>query len=65
MVTVVNTKPHSSVVKEVVCHNCGATLEYVPRDVKEKVETDYTGGKDLVHYIECPQCSNHVGARKW
>lgn len=61
MVTVVSTQPHPSVVKEIICRNCGSTLQYVPRDVKEKYVSDYTGDKDLVRYIECPTCSHHVG----
>jgi len=65
MVTVVSTIPHPTIVKQAVCHNCGATLEYVPRDVKERIERDYGGGSEVIHYIECPQCSNPVGARKW
>ena len=49
MVTVVSTVPHPSVVKEVVCRNCGATLSYVPMDIKEEVHTDYGGGRDTVY----------------
>ena len=63
MVTVVSTQPHPSVVKETVCRNCGSTLQYVPRDVKEKYVSDYTGDRDLVRYIECPTCSHHLGVR--
>lgn len=58
MVTVVSTVPHSSVVKEVVCRNCGATLQYVPNDIKEDYSTDYTGGKDYYKYIKCPPCGH-------
>jgi ribosomal protein S27E len=58
MVQVVSTTPHPSVVKEVVCRNCGSTLAYVPADVTEKIEVDYTGGRDVVKYITCPPCGN-------
>lgn len=58
MVTVVSTVPHASVVKEVVCGNCGSTLQYVPNDVKTKTISDYLGDKDTIRYIECPVC-NH------
>lgn len=63
MVTVVNKGPHQSVVKETICRNCGATLQYVPRDVKERIEGDYTGGRDVYHFIECPECNNHVDVK--
>lgn len=65
MVTVVSKPPHRSVVKEVVCRNCGCTLEYVPRDVKERVEVDYGGGRDVYHYIDCPECSNQVTVSRY
>jgi len=60
MVTVVSTVPHPSVVKEVVCRNCGATLNYVPLDIKERTVSDYTGDRDIISYIECPPCGNQV-----
>jgi ribosomal protein S27E len=60
MVTVVKTEPHSSVVKEVICKNCGATLQYTPVDVKEDYSTDYTGGRDYFKYINCPPCGKKV-----
>ena len=60
MVRVINTDPHKSVVKEVVCRNCGATLEYVPADLQKDYTTDYTGNKEYYHYIRCPQCSKEV-----
>lgn len=60
MVTVVSTVPHPSVVKEAICRNCGATLNYVPNDIKEDYSTDYTGGKDYYKYIQCPPCGNKV-----
>lgn len=59
MVRVVKQEPHPSVVKEVICRHCGATLEYVPADVKRRIETDYTGGKETVFFIECPPCGHH------
>ena len=60
MVTVVNTVPHPSVIKEVVCRNCGATLSYVPADVKKEIHKDYGGGSDTIYYIRCPPCSHKV-----
>jgi ribosomal protein S27E len=60
MVTVVNRIPDQSVVKRVVCRSCGCTLEYVPKDVQEDYDTDYTGGKDMYKYIKCPECVHQV-----
>jgi DNA-directed RNA polymerase subunit RPC12/RpoP len=60
MVTIVKTEPHPSVVKEVICRHCGVTLEYVPKDVKERTDTDYTGCRDIISYIECPACNHQV-----
>lgn len=57
MVTVVSTVPHQSVVKQVVCRNCGATLEYVPADVKEHRWRDYGNSLNIEKNIECPACT--------
>ena len=60
MITVLSKQPHHSVLKEVVCRNCGCTLQYVPRDIKERIDVDYTGGRDIVNFIDCPECNTHV-----
>lgn len=60
MVTVVSRTPHQSVVKETICRNCGSTLQYVPRDIKERTVSDYTGDREIVRYIECPECTDKV-----
>lgn len=60
MVTVVNKGPHQSVVKETICRNCGSTLQYVPRDIKERTVSDYTGDREIVRYIDCPECNDRV-----
>lgn len=36
MIRIIDEKPDASVVKNVICRNCGVKLEYVPADVKEK-----------------------------
>ena len=64
MVTVVNRGPHQSAVKECICRNCGATLQYVPRDVKEKTARDYGGGSDTYYFIECPACNEQVFVKR-
>lgn len=61
MVRIVDPEPHKSVVKEVICRECGATLEYVPADVKDEMHYDYTGDGDQFNYIDCPKCANKVG----
>lgn len=63
MVTIVSTVPHQSVVKEVVCYGCGATLSYVPNEVKSRTHCDYTGDKDTIRFIECPNCRHEVRAK--
>jgi RNase P subunit RPR2 len=60
MVTVISKQPHPSVVKETFCRNCGSVLQYVPMDRKQKTISDYLGDRDIVHYIECPECKEHV-----
>ena len=63
MVTVVSTVPHPSVVKEVVCRNCGSTLNYVKRDIVERTVKDYTGCSDTYHHIVCPTCNDEVSVK--
>lgn len=65
MVTVVSTTPHASVIKEVICKNCGSTLQYVPADIKEEVHIDYTGGRDTYHHIICPPCGHKVNVKRY
>ena len=65
MVRVVSTQPHPSVVKETICKNCGAVLEYVPADIQSRRETDYTGGTDLIHFITCPPCGHKITVRQY
>lgn len=60
MVKVVKDGPDPSVVKQVVCGKCGAALEYIPLDVKERSYTDYGGDSDTTYWINCPKCSNHI-----
>lgn len=60
MVTVVSTQPHPSVIKEVVCKNCGSTLQYTPVDIKSRVVKDYGGGSDVYRHITCPVCTKDI-----
>jgi hypothetical protein len=65
MVKVVDAGPDPSVVKRHVCHNCGAVLEYVPKDIKSRNVTDYTGDSDIVYYIVCPQCQDRQTVKRY
>lgn len=60
MVKIISDVPHASVIKQTICKNCGCTLEYTPNDIKERIETDYTGYKDTYCVIECPKCNNNI-----
>ncbi len=62
-VKVLEEKPDPSVVKQVVCRQCGAKLEYVPIDVKSRSYKDYDGGSDSLSYVECPRCKQEVVVR--
>jgi ribosomal protein S27E len=64
MVTVVNSTPHPSVVKEVICRKCGATLSYVPQDVTVESSADYGGSNDTWSYIKCPPCGNIISVER-
>jgi hypothetical protein len=59
MTVVIKKKPDQSVVKRVVCGNCGATLEYVPKDVHRRDDTNY-GGPDGEEWISCSECKERV-----
>lgn len=56
--------PHPSVLKEAICRNCGATVEFVSNDVKERKWKDYTGEQCGGEYIECPNYNKNI-IRGW
>ena len=64
-VKIVDEIPHESVVKKVVCRNCGITLEYVPNDVKSRSHTDYSGTADTYYFIDCLKCQKPVEVKKY
>jgi len=64
-VRIVKKKPDPSVVKRTVCSNCGVTLEYLPKDVKERHGRDYSGGPDGDKHITCPSCNEKVILERW
>ena len=59
MVKLINDIPDSSVVKRIICKNCGGTLEYVPNDIKQDWDYDWTG-KYSYDYITCVGCTTRV-----
>lgn len=65
MVRIIDATPDQSVVKRVVCGNCGVKLEYVPRDVQRRTSRDYGGGTDVTEYIQCPCCGHDVVVRMY
>jgi len=65
MVKVVDEGPDPSVVKQVVCRNCGVKLEYVPMEVKKYSGTDMAGGPDGREWIDCPKCNHEVILDAW
>jgi predicted RNA-binding Zn-ribbon protein involved in translation (DUF1610 family) len=64
-VVVVKKEPHSSVVKEIVCGKCGATLQYTPNDVRRRDGHDYSGGPDGEEWVNCPNCGKKAIIRSW
>lgn len=63
---VIDEKPDPSVVKTVVCSNCGVKLEYVPDDVKTLWSgTDISGGPDGAEGFECPRCRHAIVLCRW
>lgn len=52
--------------KEVTHSNCGAILEYFPRDVVLLWSgKDYSGGADGAKGFKCPQCGQDVIIERW
>lgn len=60
MVKIIKQGPDRSVVKEVICRDCGATLEYVPIDIKSRSYMEIDGCRDTLNYIICPQCNKEI-----
>jgi hypothetical protein len=64
-VKIIKLKPHREVAKQIVCRECGATLEYVPNDVKSYHGTDYGGGPDGCTWVNCPNCKKRAIIASW
>jgi hypothetical protein len=66
MPRVVDPKPSPKVEKIVLCRDgCGATIAYVPNDVKSYSGSDYSGGPDGHEWIVCPNCRKRIIIRTW
>lgn len=65
MIRVIDSKPHPSVLKQVICRHCGSALEYAPVDVRERDEHDYAGGSEHIRFIDCPSCQHQVTLSRW
>jgi hypothetical protein len=66
MPTVVNPDPDPSVAKKIACSNCGATIQYVPNDIRTLWSgTDYGGGPDGAKGFACPNCSKNIVTERW
>ena len=64
-VRIIEEKPDPSVVKTIVCRNCGAKLEYTPNDVKIYHGHDYSGGSSGSEWLDCPNCLKPFMTRSW
>ena len=65
MVRIIEHKPAPEVVKQVVCKNCGALLEYTPSEIQKYAGVDISGGPDGMWWINCPQCGKRVVLKSW
>ena len=64
-VRVVAVNPPKEIEKECLCAACGATLRYMPADVRHYSGTDRSGGPDGAEWIVCANCSRIVVLRSW
>jgi len=66
MAKVISTDPSPKVEKQTICNRgCGATVAYVPNDVKEYNGQDYSGGPDGQRWIDCPNCGKKIILESW
>lgn len=49
-----------SKVKRTTCGHCSSILEYTPSEVLSRNSMDYTGGVDVIKFIQCPCCTHQV-----
>ncbi len=59
-IVIIKKEPDPKIFKEVICKNCGVTLQYLPMDEISAFHYDYDGGSDEYKYIVCPNCQKIV-----
>lgn len=59
-IKIINDVPDSSVVKRIICKNCGVGLEYTPSDTYTETIKDYGGGSETYRRINCPKCQVRI-----
>ncbi len=58
---IIKKEPDKSVEKRVVCRDgCGATIGYLPNDVKTATCKDISGCSETWHSITCPNCKKNI-----
>ena len=64
-VRVIDETPDPSVVRKATCRRCGARLEFVPLDIQNGVDIDYTGDRGPYAFVRCPKCKSEVRVDKY
>lgn len=59
-IVIVKKEPDKSVVKQIICRNCGVTLGYTPNDILQEKGKDISGCTDIYNSIDCPACNNKI-----
>lgn len=50
---------------KIICHKCGALLEYESTDTREEIEEFWYLGKVIkTFWIKCPICKNKIVTKK-
>lgn len=63
---IIEEKPDPSVVKTVVCQDCGVKIEYIPNDVVNLWSRyDYSGEPDGADGFKCLKCNKDIVVKRW
>lgn len=64
-VIVIDAALDPDIAKRVSCRECGARLQYVPKDVEEIIAKPSLWVKfaDTYYYIKCPNCGEQTRVR--
>ena len=49
--------------KKVTCEQCGAILEYFPKDVKSQALYSMCEYDCTIYWVDCPECKNKVSVK--